>query len=93
LLTAALPAGFDAGLAGLFLRAFRAAAGGAALARAGTDGFDFAAIFSAIFFGLATALAMTADIRDGERRCAPYTTFGRFRARREARFNATDEAT
>jgi hypothetical protein len=41
----------------------RAVAGGAALARAGTDGFDFAAIFSAIFLGLATALAMTADIR------------------------------
>jgi hypothetical protein len=54
-------------LAGLFFRALRAAAGGAALARAGTDGFDFATIFSAIFseifLGLATALAMTADIR------------------------------
>src|SRR6476620_1201619 len=63
LLAAALPAVFGAGLAGLFFRALRAAAGGAAFARAGTDGFDFAAIFSEIFLGLATALAMTADIR------------------------------
>src|ERR1700736_6420191 len=58
-----LAAAFGAGLAGLFFRALRAVAGGAALARAGTDGFDFAAIFSAIFseifLGLATALAMT----------------------------------
>src|SRR5450631_550759 len=63
LVAAVLLTGFGAGLAGLFFRALRAVAGGAALARAGTDGFDFAAIFSAIFLGLATALAMTADIR------------------------------
>src|ERR1700721_4690846 len=60
-----LAAAFGAGLAGLFFRALRAVAGGAALARAGTDCFYFAAIFSAIFLGLATALAMTADIRKG----------------------------
>jgi sugar phosphate permease len=49
-----LPAGFAAGLAGLF-SALRAEAGGAALARAGMDGFDFAATFLA----LEAALAMT----------------------------------
>src|ERR1700723_3879023 len=74
---------------GRFFRAWRAVPGGAAFARAGPDGFDFAAIF----FDLAPALAMTADIRDGERRCAPYTTFGRFRARREARLIVTVKAT
>jgi hypothetical protein len=51
LLATALPAGF----AELFLKALRAVACGAALVRAGTEDFDFAAIF----FGLATALAMT----------------------------------
>jgi hypothetical protein len=44
-------------LAGLFFSALRALAGGAAFARAGTDGFDFAAIFLVF----ATALAMTAN--------------------------------
>src|ERR1700733_13803563 len=39
------------------------AASAAGLVPGGTDGFDFAAIFSAIFLDLATALAMTADIR------------------------------
>src|SRR3984957_16832686 len=63
LLAAGLLTGLGAGLAGLFFRALRAVAGGAALARAGTEGFDFAAIFSTIFLDLATALAMTADIR------------------------------
>src|SRR5258708_16321373 len=48
-----LPVGFDAGLAGLF-RALRAEAGGAALARVGLDGFDFAPPF----FPLAAPLAM-----------------------------------
>src|SRR5258705_13097023 len=47
LLAATLSAGFDAGLAGLF-RALRAEAGGAALIRAGMDGFDFAATFLAL---------------------------------------------
>src|ERR1700722_4701547 len=60
LLAAALPAGFGAGLAALFFNAIREAAGGAALARSDTDDFDFAAIF----LRLATALAMTADIRE-----------------------------
>ena len=63
LLAAALPAGFGAGLAALFFNAIRAAAGGAALARSDTDDFDFAAIF----LRLATALAMTADIREEEK--------------------------
>src|SRR3984957_10310812 len=49
LLAATLPVAFEACLSGLFFRALRAAAGGAALARAGTDGFDFAPIFPAIF--------------------------------------------
>src|SRR5579863_3598035 len=53
---AALPAtGFFAGLSGLFFSALRAEADGAGLARTAADGFDFAAVF----FGLATALAMT----------------------------------
>jgi hypothetical protein len=64
LFAAALPAGWDPGLAALFFNVFRAGAGGAALARADTDDFDFAAIFSAIFLDLATALAMTADFRE-----------------------------
>jgi hypothetical protein len=46
---------FFAGLTGLFFSALRAAADGAGLARTATDDFDFAAIF----FDLATALAMT----------------------------------
>src|SRR5271163_3501375 len=37
--------GFCADLTGLFLSALRAEAGGAGLARAAIDGFDFAAIF------------------------------------------------
>src|ERR1700753_3090085 len=49
---------FAAGLAALFFRAFRAT-GGAAFGRAAADDFDFATIF----LDLATALAMTADIR------------------------------
>src|ERR1700754_2987956 len=48
-------AALSAALAGLFSSAFRVLAGGAALARTGVDGFDFAAIFLAF----ATALAMT----------------------------------
>src|SRR6476660_4894243 len=55
LLAATFAAGFGAGLAGLFFRALRAKAGGAALAGAGIDGFDFAATFLA----LEAALAMT----------------------------------
>src|ERR1700681_3924409 len=55
LLARDLPAGLGAGLAALFFRALRALAGAVALARAGLDGFDFAAIFLVF----ATALAMT----------------------------------
>src|ERR1700726_2052851 len=72
LLAATLLAAFGAGLAGLFFSALRARAGGAAFARAGVDGFDFAAVFLVF----ATALAMTANHpREGEG-CAPYTTLG-----------------
>src|ERR1700732_5177454 len=54
--TAALPAtilaaGFGAALAGLFFSALRALTGGADFVRAGTDGFDF----TAVFFDFATA--------------------------------------
>ena len=70
--------GFGAGLAALFFKALRALAGGAALARAAIDGFDFAAIF----LDFATALAMTANNPQEEGRCAPYTTFGPSGARR-----------
>src|ERR1700722_422919 len=80
LAAAALRTGFGAGLGGLFLIAWRALAGGGALARAGVDGFDFAGIFLVF----ATALAMTANNPQEMKRCAPYTTFGRFRARCEA---------
>src|ERR1700675_1970496 len=52
-----LLAGFGAGLAGLFLSALRADAGGAGLARTATEGFDF----TAVFLVFATALAMTAN--------------------------------
>src|ERR1700687_5135241 len=57
LLAATLLIGFGAGLARPFFSAFRALVGGSAFGRSGVDGFDFAAIF----FGLATALAMTAN--------------------------------
>ena len=78
-LVPASPTGFGAGLAGLFFSALRAVAGGAGFARAGADGFDFAAIF----FGLATALAMTANNpREGGKLRALHH-FGRFRASRE----------
>src|SRR5882672_514600 len=57
LLATGFLAALAAGLAGLFFSALRVLAGGAALARTGTDGFDFAAIFLAF----ATALAMTGN--------------------------------
>jgi hypothetical protein len=47
--------GFFAGLTALFFSALRAEAVGAGLARVAAEDFDFAAIF----FGFATALAMT----------------------------------
>src|SRR6267154_2207981 len=55
LLATALLTGFGAGLAGLFLSALRALAGGAALVRTGMEDFDFAAVF----FSFGAALAMT----------------------------------
>src|SRR6202048_3978301 len=80
LLAGALRAGLAAALAGLFLRALRAEADGAAFARAGMDGFDFAAIF----LGLATALAMTENPRE-EGKLGALHHFGRSRARCERR--------
>src|ERR1019366_634800 len=65
LAAATLPTGFGAALAGLFLSALRAEAVGAGFARAGTEGFDFTAVFTTAFttafLDLATALAMTAN--------------------------------
>ena len=71
---------FAAGLAGLFFSALRAA--GAAF-RTGADGFDFAAIFIAVFLDFATALAM-ADYnpKRGEKMRALHHFEG-FRASRE----------
>ena len=65
-----LAIGLATGLAGAVFRALR---GGATLARAGADGFDFVALF----FDFATALAMTLSIRERTRNCAPYTTLAR----------------
>src|SRR4030081_3670804 len=62
LLATGFLAALAAGLAWLFFSALRVLAGGAALARTGTDGFDFAAIFLAF----ATALAMTELSAEGE---------------------------
>src|SRR3977135_3249955 len=72
-----LATAFGAGLAGLFFSALRAEAGGAAFARAGWDGFDFAAIF----LDLATALAMTDNNPREEGKLRALHHFGRFRAR------------
>jgi hypothetical protein len=58
------------GLAALFFNSLRALADGTGLARTVADGFDFAAIF----FGLATALAMTENNPQEMKRWAPYTT-------------------
>src|SRR5258708_37916716 len=77
LLATTLLAGFGAGLAGLFSSALRV--GGGALVRAGMDGFDFAAIF----LGLATALAMTANNPRQEGKLRALHHFGPFRARCE----------
>src|SRR6185437_16434239 len=63
-------AAFAAGLVAFFFSVFRTGAAGAAFARAGTDRFDFAAIF----LGLARALAMTCiNPRRVKGNCAPYT--------------------
>jgi hypothetical protein len=60
---------FFAGLTGLFFSAVRTLDDGAGFARTAADGFDFAAIF----FGLATALAMTENNPLKMKRWAPYT--------------------
>jgi hypothetical protein len=65
------------GLAGVFFSGFRAVAAAAGFARAGTDAFDFAAIF----FGLATALAMTSIIRERWGKFRALHHFGRAGAR------------
>src|SRR5438045_7777271 len=83
---AGLPAtaltGLGAGLAMLLGSGLRAEAGGAVFARAGTDDFDFAAIF----FVFATALAMTTNNprEDGKLRALHH--FGGFRASAELPF-------
>src|SRR6202022_4552710 len=66
-----LPTAFGAGLAGLFFSAVREKAGGAAFARTGAEGFDFAAIF----LGLAAALAMADRQSEGEQGIARLTPF------------------
>jgi hypothetical protein len=85
LTTTGLPTGFGAGLAGLFVNSLRTPTGGAALARAATDGFDFATVF--LNFDAALAMTYNQSAKGGEMRA--YTTFCRFRARREAGLNVT----
>src|ERR1700730_1749078 len=89
LLATILLAALAAVLAGLFGNALRALAGAAAFVRAGMDGFDFIAVF----LGLATALAMTANNPREGRRLRALHHFGRFRARCEHRFRTTCGAT
>src|ERR1019366_5677754 len=90
LLATTLLAGLGAGLAGLFFRALRARAGGAALAGAGMDGFDFAAVFLVF----ATALAMTANNpREGEEVARLTPLWAALRKPRGTGLSATCEAT
>src|SRR2546423_3409518 len=79
---AGLPATALTGLAMLLGSGLRAEAGGAVFARAGTDDFDFAAIF----FVFTTALAMTTNNprEDGKLRALHH--FGGFRASAEPLF-------
>jgi hypothetical protein len=65
------------GLTGAFFSGFRAVAAATGFARAGADVFDFAAIF----FGLATALAMTSIIRESWGKFRALHHFGRAGAR------------
>src|ERR1700722_11831387 len=65
------------GLAATFFSGFRAVAAAAGFTRAGADAFDFAAIF----FGLATALAMTWLIRERWGKFRALHHFGRAGAR------------
>jgi hypothetical protein len=60
----------------------RAAACGAAL-RAGADGFDFAAVFSAVFLDFATALAMSHNDPKRGKKLGALHHFDGFRASRE----------
>src|SRR5580692_12884730 len=83
----ALPATTFAGLTGLFFSALRAPADGAGFARTAADGFDFAAIF----FGLATALAMTENNPLKMKEWAPYTTLSA-PAQAAATYEATSKA-
>src|ERR1700688_1789665 len=76
---ATLPAGCGAGLAALFLSALRAEADGAGLARTGIEGFDF----TAVFLGLAAALAMTGNNPREGRKLRALHHFDGFRASRE----------
>src|SRR5438477_3978809 len=83
--TAGFAGGFATGLAGLFFSAFRAA--GAAF-RAGVEGFDFAAIFIAVFLDFATALAMAYRQSERGMELRALHHFEGFRASRETRFPA-----
>src|ERR1700722_5948029 len=82
LAAATLPAGFGAGLAAFFLKAFRAEARPEGLARTGTEGFDF----TAVFLGLAAALAMAGNNPREGRKLRALQHFGGFRASRAPRF-------
>ena len=86
-----LAATLGAGLAMLFFSALRAEAAGAAF-RAGADGFDFAAIFSAIFLDFATALAMAYNNPKRGKKMRALHHFEGFRASCETRLSgATGE--
>src|SRR3984957_13058051 len=69
-----------AGLAALFLSALRAEAAGAGFARAGREGFDF----TAVFLGLAAALAMAGNNPREGRKLRALQHFDGFRASRES---------
>src|ERR1700694_2963361 len=86
LLATTLPAGFGAGLAGLFFSALRAEAGGAALAWAGMDGFDFAATFLVCAPALAIKENKSARGEDERGGDAALHHFGPPRASRETPF-------
>src|SRR3954463_8570715 len=73
----------SAGLAESCFSALRVA--GAAF-RAGADGFDFAAIFIAVFLDFATALAMATDNPKEGWKLRALHHFGGFRASRETGF-------
>ncbi|HYW63187.1 MAG TPA: hypothetical protein VE865_08345 [Bradyrhizobium sp.] len=77
--------GFVAGSFGatfgvLLVNGLRALAGGAAFARTGADGFDFAAAFLVFDPALAMAVRSPATEKKEGKECAPYTTFCAFDA-------------